>query len=375
MAKTFSVHAGKHKRRICPVFIAEPDSTAGSLRPLDGDVASLPLQPGDGGLWAVLPELPAGVVKRYALDGEGGLTADGGVQIEKEPDTVHISLNKKLITSYHFGSEQARPFFHPVIGPEGLAMTRAWPIVEGVEGEETDHIHHRSFYVAHGLVNGSDHWEEKPDHGWQRHEDFLEIRDGLVFGGFTEKVVWTAADGKQLLEETREFRLWNVPEPHRLFDLSITFTASCGDVLFGDTKEGGICTFRVAESMKEKRTGLITNAYGGVGEKECWGQRSPWVDYSGRVEDRAVGVTIMDHRLNPHYPTCWHVRAYGLFSANPFGLSHFKSSYDRNGDWTLTSGSSAAFRYRLFLHPGNAEEAGSAQRFQDWINPPSAEAG
>ena len=39
-------------------------------------------------------------------------------------------------------------------------MTRAWPLQEGVPGEETDHAHDRSFWVAHGLVNGVDFWSE-----------------------------------------------------------------------------------------------------------------------------------------------------------------------------------------------------------------------
>ena len=97
------------------------------------------------------------------------------------------------------------------------------------------------------------------------------------------------------------------------------------------------------------------------------------MDYSGQVDDQTVGITIMDHKLNPLYPTHWHVRAYGLFGANPFGLSYYKSSYKTNGDWTLPAGKSATFKYRLYLHKENAVEARSTDRFQDWINPPSVE--
>ena len=38
---------------------------------------------------------------------------------------------------------------------------------------------------------------------------------------------------------------------------------------------------------------------------------------------KTYGVAVLDDPRNPLHPTRWHVRAYGLLAANPFGLSYF----------------------------------------------------
>ena len=155
----------------------------------------------------------------------------------------------------------------------------------------------------------------------------------------------------------------------------MTLHAAHGDVTVGDTKEGGLCALRVAEAIKGARGGVITNAYGAVHEAENWGQRAPWVDYSGERTDtegtrRSVGVAVFDHPRNPHHPTHWHVRGYGLLAANPFGLAAYGSGYRRCGDWTVAAGELATFRYRVLWHAGDAAEARVGERYLDWAAPP-----
>ena len=111
---------------------------------------------------------------------------------------------------------------------------------------------------------------------------------------------------------------------------------------------------------------------GGVNEDETWGKRAPWCDYSGVVGGHTVGIAIFDHPSNFRYPTYWHVRNYGLMTANPFALSYFLPDEGIDGAHTLPAGESMAFRYALLVHAGDASAGGVSDRYQDWIHPPVA---
>ena len=129
---------------------------------------------------------------------------------------------------------------------------------------------------------------------------------------------------------------------------------------FGDTKEGGLFSIRVPTSMDAKVAGQIENSAGqvfenGQGEEVTWGQQAAWVDYSGPVANgEEWGHTVVDHRDNPRHPTYWHVRGYGLFTANPFGVHDFKGDENIDESLTIPGGDQAVFRYRLIIHPGRS---------------------
>ena len=108
--------------------------------------------------------------------------------------------------------------------------------------------------------------------------------------------------------------------------------------MFRDTKEGGLVSVRVASSMDVRNGGAIRNGYGGTNEEETWGKHAPWCDYSGMVDGKHVGVAIMDHETNPRYPTQWHVRDYGLMTANCFAWKHYCPEARRKGGYDVQEG-------------------------------------
>ena len=384
----------------------------GALLRIAGGEREVPLQRAGDGQWCVLPYLAAGSVEQVEMAAStapevgvaaraagsveqaemaassaprvaaAGATkaagAGSGVRIADRGTHLEVAVDGARWCDYHYAAHPVRSYLHPVIGPYGIPMTRAWPLHDGVPGEDTDHVHHRSFWVAHGLVNGVDFWTEAEGHGFQVHGGFEAVHSGPAFGRIVQRVSWRKDDpaaGTPLLEERRTLTFWNTPASARLLDVTVAFHAAHGAVTFGDTKEGGLCSLRVPEAIKGTRGGVISNAYGGIHEAENWGQRAPWVDYSGDLNDadgtrRTVGVAIFDHPRNPHYPTHWHVRGYGLFSANPFGLADYRSGFRQRGDWTLAAGERATFRYRVLWHAGDAAEARVGERFLDWATPP-----
>jgi len=189
------------------------------------------------------------------------------------------------------------------------------------------------------------------------------------------KIDWCNAKDRKQFEETRRVRFYAVPNGARLFDVAIAFKMTEKDVTFRDTKEGGLLSVRVASAMDVPRGGRIENGYGGRNEAETWGKKAPWCDFSGVVDGRQVGIAVMDHDTNPRYPTEWHVRNYGLMTANCFGWSYFRPETQARGDMHFRKGSITSWRYRIYVHRGDAGSGKVRDRFLDYIAPPEATVG
>jgi hypothetical protein len=196
-----------------------------------------------------------------------------------------------------------------------------------------------------------------------------------VFGQIVAKNDWCARDEKKQFEEVRDMRFYGLPGGERLFDIAVTFKMTQGPVTFRDTKEGGLVSVRVASSMDVRNGGRIDNGYGGVNEGETWGKKAPWCDYSGLVDGKHVGIAVFDHERNPRYPTEWHVRDYGLMTANCFAWNHYRPDEKLKGDMTFKKGAVTRWSYRLFIHKGDARKGKVTDRFQEFIAPPKVTLG
>ena len=82
-----------------------------------------------------------------------------------------------------------------------------------------------------------------------------------------------------------------------------------------------------------------------------WGIRAKWMDLYGIIGNEKISLVICDHPKNPGYPTYWHARGYGLFAANPFGLSDFTKG-NEVFNFSIPSHKSAKFRYRVIISSG-----------------------
>ena len=298
------------------------------------------------------------------------LAAEDGVKMTRLGDRVRIEINGTLFTEYIFKGTN-HVYYYPIIGPEGAIMNRHYPMVPDLKEEDHDHPHHRSLWYAHGAVNGVDFWSESPKAGKIVHADFLEVKSGQEVGVIGSANRWVAPDGRVMLTDEQVFRVYNRPGTERLFDFEITLKAP-GDreVVLGDTKEGTMA-FRVAETMRlqqpKKKQGLGHIVLStGIRDDDTWGKRAAWCDYYGPVKDKTVGVAIFDHPSNPVYPTWWHVRDYGLFAANPFGVHDFEKKEAGAGNLTIPAGQSLTFKYRFYLHQGDEKQAKVAEHYDEY---------
>ena len=367
MEKKIVVKAGFHKRDFCSVSYDIGEEFSKNIKLIDsGKNVEIPCQYEKGKLFWIIENLEKGGEKEYLISNEEGRKFPE-VELKEKETTVDVNIEKALFATYHFGKDFVRPFLNPVIGPTGKSVIRE--LFDKPQPPDHDHIHHRGILVAHGDVNGVDNWSEEEGHGFIRHNSFKEISSGQVYGKIAAQNSWVSKEEKKVLTEIREMKFYNFLKI-RIIDFKIIFQTTEGKVIFGDTKEGGIISVRMATSMRGDREGKIENCYGGTGEKETWGKRAHWCDYSGKLDSETVGLTIFDNPNNFRYPAYWHVRDYGLMTSNPFALSYYYDDKDRNGSHTVEANKEFKFCYRIFIHRGDTKEASIPEAFNNYANPP-----
>jgi hypothetical protein len=89
----------------------------------------------------------------------------------------------------------------------------------------------------------------------------------------------------------------------------------------------------------------------GVEGAGVWSTRARWMMLYGVSGPDTISLVFMDHPSNLNYPTFWHARDYGLFSANPFGQKDFTQGKEEL-DFKMKKGESVTFKHRLFIKSG-----------------------
>ncbi|MCY3020102.1 MAG: PmoA family protein [Planctomycetota bacterium] len=288
------------------------------------------------------------------------------VKLTQEAAAIKVEIGGQPFTTYHFaeglGAPFVRPFFYPVLAADGTEVTADQVQTKG------DHPHHRSLWVAHGSVNGVDHWGGKTeDSPKQRHVGFTKVAGDTI----VEQLEWEGKTHEPILKETRTCRFFAYATGERGVDLTSVYEPVSGKVTFGDTKEAGLCSVRVVKALAD--TSVVTQSTGAKdeapakGEPNTWGKKAAWCDLSGTIGGKPYGVAVLDHPGNPRHPGNWHVRRYGLLSANIFGLSEYsKANAKGSGALTLEQGKPVTFRYRVVIHAGDAKSADLDTKFKEY---------
>lgn len=303
------------------------------------------------------------------------------VAISQEADAVHIAVDGQPFTDFVLrGGNAMKPYLYPLRTATGTRVTRKFPM-EKVEGEPTDHPHQRGLWFAHERVNGFDFWNNEADYktanrGRIEVTNISDIQSGVDAGSFRADLEWKGPDGAKVLDEKRQMT-FRKTATLRVIDVDLTLTPASGDVTFGDAKDGAF-GIRLAAALEEPGnaakgvqnqipgTGRMVNAEGATGEKAVWGKPSNWVDYAGEVDGQKVGIAIFDHPSNTRRAR-WHSRGYGLFAANPFGLNVFTKDKSQDGSFTLRSGESLRFQYRVVIHSGDDKAANIAALWEEYL--------
>jgi hypothetical protein len=281
--------------------------------------------------WLVLAVLSASV----GVGRGGDLSASrGDLGVKADGDHIDFLVKGKLVARYEYGPTVAKPYFWPLNSPAGVPITRAWPMEPLKPGGTKDHVHQKSAWFCHGDiipegielkekvkgVTGVDFWDEAKGHGIIActKKGSIDLKEDHVKLATLNE--WRTADGIKILDEDRVISFTPLPDGAYLIVFDIDLAATGAPLTFGDTKEGSF-GIRINDEIREQGgNGKLTNAEGKTGEKQVWGMKSAWCDYSGELNGKRVGLAIFDDPNNP--PACWHSRGYGLMAANPFGRGH-----------------------------------------------------
>jgi hypothetical protein len=290
----------------------------------------------------------------------GGLAQ---VRIAPGPEKIRVEIGGQPFTDFYVaGADLTKPYLHPLRAASGTYVTRMWPMENVAEEAKTqkDHKHQRGLWFAHEKVNGLDFWNNEasyttPNRGKIALRKVDEVKSGAERGTIAATFDWTDLAGHALLTESRVMTFYADPRL-RIVDFDITLTPVV-KVTFGDSKDGAF-GLRLRPALQEDHgSGHIVNSEGLATEKEAWGKPANWCDYSGEIDGEKLGIAILDHPANPHHPVRWHVRGYGLFAANPFGLAVFTGDKSQDGSVVVEPGETLRYRYRVIVHPGDAKSA------------------
>jgi len=296
--------------------------------------------------------------RTYRLQSSGFLADPSRVVVREQDDgTAEVRQDGKLIAGYCPGSDAHRPFLCPLVSPAGVGVTvdTGAPCAAGRPDDHAGPVHHHSCWSGWGDVNGVDHWTDGPQAGRQRHRRFTLSTSGPVFGRVSALIDWLDPHGERQFSEQRVYTIYTAMRGTRIIDITSRLIMACGPVTFGDTTEGGLCAVRVASALAPRGGGMMRNSSGDQGEEECRGSAAAWCDCTGQIDDRFVGVTMIDSPGNLRYPTLWNVRDDGLMAANPFGVSSFCAAREHvgaegGGARTFAQDEVVMFRYRLVIH-------------------------
>lgn len=305
---------------------------------------------------------------------------------------IEVLYDGELFTAYMYTDELTKPVLMPLNTHDLKPLTRGFPL-EPRTGERVDHPHQIGHWLNYGNVNGLDFWNNpgnatgqgRDDYGFIEHGDLFRMESGNGKGELVVSAMWKNYRDEVILRENTTF-VFSYSGDTRIIDRVTTLTAETGDVLFTDDKEGMIA-IRVARELEMPVDGspMIVGQDGepveagadyhsgstgnylsseGLTGNDVWGKRAGWMVLNGTIDGNPVALAMIDHPENTGYPTYWHARGYGLFSANPLGQAAFSEGAEEL-NMNLPHRESVTFRYRILVHSGSNLSAQEIDEFAE----------
>jgi len=222
-----------------------------------------------------------------------------------------------------------RPYVHPLVAPDGKGLL--------TELAPSHHRHQTGLYWGLTRLNGRDYFHNSGADHWRR-------VSSRIIAGQGEEVTWATeyhllgADGQPVMLETQR---WSMRDLGTRYLIELEWTgAALVDLTLDEYAYGGLF---LRMPWRSGMPGGVVNSSRQRNERAN-GQRAVWVDVGLQVDGRTdqAHIAILDHPLNPGYPSAWRVD--GQFGVGP--------SRAIQGEWKIARGQSATFRHQFVVYTG-----------------------
>lgn len=291
------------------------------------------------------PALAPNQQRVYRQDTAGFLAGSRRVVVREHPEGgAEIYEDGKRVARFTQPPDADRPMLADVLSPSGHAV-----LASSAPSQQQHSLQPAGCFSGWPDVNGVDHWRTAADCGRQRLVRFSLCVSGPVFGRISAVIEWLDAAGTRQFTEQRVFTFYRGASDVRIIDLTHRIMCTDGDIHLGDVADGGWCAARLAGPLTPAGGGFVRNADEASGQPECHGASAMWCDATGQIDDRFVGLAIVDCPNNRNAPARWNVTENGLLSPNPFGSAAF-NEHAAGAASVLRAGSVTMFRYRMLIH-------------------------
>ncbi len=189
----------------------------------------------------------------------------------------------------------------------------------------------------------------------------LVVRRGLFSAGFVHHLFWRDHNDVPILAESRRIRVMAGPCEGGILDITLRLTPLLESGVRFAASAHDILQIHLAAGLCGELMGAMRDEHGRCGHHEVNGRISRWVSVDGVIRGETVGLVVLDHPLNPFYPTTWHADRFGTLSPSPILWAGVEETLTRT----------IVLRYRLHTHFGYVEAGWSHARFLDFAAEPT----
>ena len=323
--------------------------------------------------WMAVPgDVPGRV--RYELQA-GKQAFETAVTARADDEVLRVSVRGKPVLVYHHAPVPPPPgkserytrsgFIHPLYSPAGEELTTIHP---------PDHTHHLGLWHPWTSTEFEgrhvDFWNLAKGEGTVRFVAFETVSSGPVFGGFRaihQHVALQSSKGEQVvLEEVWDVRVWNVPGPAFLVDMTSTQRCVADSPLLLQAYRYGGLGFRGRLGWGNANSDYLTSE--GKTRVDGHGTRARWCHVYGETPAGGAGVLFMSYPENREHPEPMRLW--------PPDANHGKDNVFFNfcpvqkTPWTLEPGKSYVLKYRLQVYEGSPSKESAERQWQAFATPP-----